>query len=549
MPSTHRYALLIAAGVAAFILPSLMLAHPASAGQPAAGSPVTFEQACPAPALDHITCDAQLLVSARSGRPIRPKIKHSHAKPASTVTGQAAPQPQTPAYLQQAYDLTYLSTTRAIGDTVAVVGIYNDPTAAADLNTFRSTYDLPACTVASGCFRQLNEQGQPAPLPAPDSDWSQEESMDIEAVSSICPNCRIDLVEAGNADAQDLQAAITAAIAAGANKVSISGDGIYEQSPFTDFSAPGVSIVAATGDNGVLPVGEDAYPAALPYVTAVGGTSLEPASAADPTLRGVSESAWSSTGAGCDMTEQPLQYQPATGCNGRMYADVSADADPNTGLTIYDSAAGGWFYGGGTSLAAPLVAAFEAVTGVDGSTPQWAYADAANLNHATGGSTGGCAGELSILCSGGPAYNGPTGAGSISGQIVTGAPGIGLPSFGSAPNRTYARHVSYTSASLQGGVYPNGLVTSYHWQYGTTKTYGSRTRSVSAGAGTAPVAARAQLMALRPHTTYHCRLVARNASGTVYGYDTSFTTQDPAAAPVHAHRAPHHRRRRSPRSR
>ena len=57
----------------------------------------------------------------------------------------------------------------------------------------------------------------------------------------------------------------------------------------------------------------------------------------------------------------------------------------------------GWFDGGGTSLAAPLVAAFQAITGVDGSTPQWAYADAANLNDPSTGSTGACSGQLSVL--------------------------------------------------------------------------------------------------------------------------------------------------------
>jgi len=144
-----------------------------------------------------------------------------------------------------------------------VVAVYNDPTAASDLATFRSTYNLPACTVANGCFQQLNQQDQTSPLPADNSGWSQEESMDLDAVSSICPNCKIDLVEANTPTAPDLQAAITAAIQAGANQVSISGAGEFAENPFTDFSAPGVSILAATGDDGVVPAGEANYPAAL----------------------------------------------------------------------------------------------------------------------------------------------------------------------------------------------------------------------------------------------------------------------------------------------
>jgi subtilase family serine protease len=485
---------------------------------------VVGKSTCPAPTLGRITCDAQILVKKHGGKPVRPKVKKIRARHNIANTGLPAPQEMTPAYLQQAYDLTYLSATRGTGDTVAIVGVYNDPAAASDLATFRSTYGLSACTESGGCFQQLNEQGQSAPLPAEDTNWAEEESMDIEAVSALCPNCKIDLVEANAADAQDLQAAITAAIAAGANQVSISGDGIYTQNPFTDFGSANVSIDVATGDNGALPTGEDAYPAALPYVTAVGGTTLNPASSNAPNARGIDETAWNGSSAGCDTQEAPLPYQPADGCSGRSYADVSADADPSTGLTVYDSPAGGWFDGGGTSLASPLVAAFQAITGVNGSTPQWAYTDAANLNDPSTGSTGSCSGQLSVLCNAAAGYDGPTGAGSISGQVATGAPGVGLPSFGAENAKTYTRRITKTAAYLEGGVYPNGEATSYYWQYGTTSSYGSKTKPVSAGAGTAPVAIVSQLAELKPGTKYHYRLVATNSSGTEYGYDGGFTT-------------------------
>lgn len=546
MASARTPALLLAVLLSVFALLGLGTSAPTAR----AAQAVIAENPCATQVLNRISCDVQILVSRRGHRPIHPKVKRvrrGRVHHDLATTGQAAPQQMTPAYLQQAYDLTALSATRGGGDTVAVVGVFNDPNAASDLNTFRSTYGLPACTTANGCFQQLNEQGQPAPLPAADSTWAEEESMDIEAVSALCPNCKIDLVEASAADAQDLQAAITAAIGAGANQVSISGDGLYAQNPFTDFSAPGVSILAATGDSGALPSGQDAYPAALPYVTAVGGTSLQPDSSSAPTPRGVTETAWNGAAAGCDLQEQPLPYQPADGCSGRSYADISADANPATGLTVYDSAAGGWFDGGGTSLASPLVAAFEAVTGVNGSTPQWAYTDAASLNDPSAGSTGSCAGQLPVLCNAGQGYDGPTGAGSISGQIVTGAPGIGLPAFGPADNKTYTRRVTRTGALLLGGVYPNGQPTTYYWQYGPSTTYGFRTRSFSAGAGTAPVAAGAHLVRLEPGTRYHYRLVATNASGSAYGYDSSFVTGGHARAASarmrHARHARHRRRR------
>lgn len=512
--------------VAALAITSLGGASTAVAAQS-----IVSKNTCPAPTLGVITCDAQVLVNKHSGKTVRPKVKKATTRRHDIAnTGLPAPQQMTPAYLQQAYDTTYLSATRGTGDTVAIVGVYNDQAAASDLATFRSTYGLSACAESNGCFQQLNEQGQSSPLPAEDTNWAEEESMDVEAVSALCPNCKIDLVEANAADAQDLQAAVGAAIAAGANQVSISGDGIYTQNPFTSIGSANVSIDVATGDNGALPAGEDAYPAALPYVTAVGGTTLNPSSASSPTARGVTETAWNGSSAGCDTQEAALPYQPADGCSGRSYADVSADADPSTGLTVYDSPAGGWFDGGGTSLAAPLVAAFQAITGVNGSTPQWAYADAANLNDPSTGSTGACTGQSSVLCNAGEGYDGPTGAGSISGQLATGAPGIGLPSFGGSNAKTYVRRVTKTAAYLQGGVYPNGEATSYYWAYGTTTSYGQRTKTLSAGAGSAPVSISSQLAQLKQGTTYHYRLVASNSSGTEYGYDGTFTTTGHAVA-------------------
>jgi hypothetical protein len=491
---------------------------------------VTTASTCAAPAVGQISCDAQILVSKRTHRALHPKPKKVTAQKMvvphiAETQGQAAPETMTPAYLQQAYDLTYLSANRGSGDTVAVAAIYNDPTAESDLAKFRSTYDLPACTVANGCFQQLNEEGQTSPLPANNAGWAQEESMDLDAVSSICPNCKIDLVEGDAPDAPDLQAAITAAINAGANQVSISGAGEFTSDPFTDFSAPGVSILAAAGDDGVVPQGFANYPAALPFVTAVGGTSLQPGSSSSVTPRGINETAWSDSGSGCDTQEQPLPYQPSDGCDGRMYSDISADADPSTGLTFYDSQGGGWLDGGGTSLSTPIAAAFEAITGVDGLTPQWAYTDAGNLNDPTTGSTGSCAGQIAVLCDAGVGYSGPTGAGAISGQIVTGAPGIGEPSFGGGDNKSYVTSVTDSSAQLLGGVYPNGEATSYYWQYGTSKSYGNQTAKMSVMAGTDPVVAIGHLTKLLAGTTYHYRLVAVNATGMTYGYDYTLRTE------------------------
>jgi hypothetical protein len=190
---------------------------------------------------------------------------------------------------------------------------------------------------------------------------------------------------------------------------------------------------------------------------------------------------------------------------------------------IYDSGDGGWEQVGGTSLATPLVAAYEAITGVDGATPQWAYDDSSVLNDQATGSSGDCAAAILYICDAGPGYDGPTGIGSISGAVVSGAPGIGGPSFGG----TYTQSLGATSATLGGGVYPNGIDTTYYWQYGPTTSYGSQTASVDAGPGQGPVFAVATLSGLAPNTTYHYRLVARNTTETTYGYDSVLTTLGP----------------------
>ena len=78
-------------------------------------------------------------------------------------------------------------------------------------------------------------------------------------------------------------------------------------------------------------------------------------------------------------------------------------------------------------------------------------------------------------------------------------------------------------------MYPNGLDTSYWWEYGTTTAYGQRTATADIGSGQAPVPLSADLGGLSAATTYHYRLVAQNSLGTSFGYDYSLTT---AAQPV-----------------
>jgi hypothetical protein len=511
-------------------------------------SQVTADAVCPAAGRNQVRCAAQALrvrsnhhllrpmVSRRASlTQVIPRTTRGIAPAAGSATGSTAgstaqtpPGAGTPAYLQQAYDLAYLSQTAGSSDTVAVVDAYDDPHAESDLAAYRANFGLPPCTTANGCFQKLNQTGTAAPLPAGDSGWEMEESLDLDAVSALCPNCHLLLVEATTSSFNNMDQAEITAAALGAKQISNSWAGGSSGVLGGTYTFPGVSVIAATGDSGYDGPGWDAYPAALPGVTAAGGTTLAASTSSAPSLRGFTESAWSLSGgwgggSGCDVHVSKPSYQTDTGCTGRSYSDVSADANPSTGLIVRDSGNGGWLLVGGTSLSTPLVAGYEAVTGV-GSTPQWAYSDSALLNDPTTGSTGACAASIFYICNARIGYDGPTGAGSISGDVVPGGPGIAGPGVGSGSGNTYAQSVTAAGATLAGGVYPNGLATSSWWQYGPSTAYGQQTTATSIGAGHAPASTTASLTGLTAATTYHYRLVAQNSDGTTYGYDYTLTT-------------------------
>ena len=104
----------------------------------------------------------------------------------------------------------------------------------------------------------------------------------------------------------------------------------------------------------------------------------------------------------------------------------------------------------------------------------------------------------------------------------------------SAPTATTlaAAGRSQTTATLAATVVPHGTPTSYHFQYGTTTSYGHSTQTASAGAGPGPQAGFASIAGLSAGTTYHYRVVATTASGTVLGDDHSLTTVAGSPAPT-----------------
>jgi hypothetical protein len=456
----------------------------------------------------------------------RPRPRHGHAA-TPAVAAAAAPQPGTPAYLQQAYDLAYLSQTAGTGQTIAIVDAYDDPNAEADLAAYRTEFGLPACTSANGCFAKYDQNGGTNYPATVDSGWELETSLDLDAVSALCPNCKIDLIEANTSGTSDLAAAqleagmLAPSVITDSWDVNLSGRQARNFPTTGDYTFPGITTVAASGDTGYPGASNNDFPAALPGVTAAGGTTLQPDSTSGvQNVRGFAETAWSGTGSGCNLGASKPSYQTDTGCTGRSYSDISADGDPNTGMQVYDSDDGGWVVVGGTSEASPLIAAYYAVVGSASQGPGWAYSNADLLNDVTSGSNGTCLATISYICNAGPGFDGPTGVGSISGAVVAGAPGIAGP----GANGSYTQNVTAGSAQLQGGVYPNGTDTTYWWEYGTTSAYGQTTTPNDIGSGTSAVPVSDSLTGLSPGATYHYRLVAQNSFGTEYGYDYTFTT-------------------------
>jgi hypothetical protein len=398
-------ALLAASAVLAGMLATLGAAPASAAG-------VTTEDLCSAPTPGYAQCLGIRRVSS-------PGVTANSANRANSAGLSPATTPSglRPADLLSAYRLDSSSGT---GQTVAVVDAFDDPTAEADLAAYRSQWGLSPCSTANHCFAKVNETGQTSPLPSPDDGWAGEISLDLDMVSAVCPNCGILLVEADTNSILDLGTAVDTAVALGAKFVSNSYGG-PEQSwasqvdPY--YNHPGVAITASTGDLGY----GVSYPASSPYVTAVGGTSL--------TRNGGSwsEAAWDGAGSGCSSysVRPSFQSSVSTGCGNRAVADVSAVADPMTGVAVYNSYSdGGWVIYGGTSAASPIIAATYALAGAPGPTDypnSYPYAHSVDLTDVTTGSNGsGCA--VARWCAASAGWDGPTGLGTPNSVSAFSAP-------------------------------------------------------------------------------------------------------------------------------
>jgi subtilase family serine protease len=324
----------------------------------------------------------------------------------------SAPGGLNPSDLQSAYKLP--SSSAGSGQTVAIVDAYNDPNAESDLAAYRSQFGLPACTTANGCFKKVNQNGGTS-YPSSNTGWAEEISLDLDMVSAICPNCHILLVESSSASFASLGTAVNTAASLGANTVSNSYGGSEsssESSYASYYNHSGVVITASSGDGSY---GVE-VPAAYKTVVAVGGTSLSRSSS----TRGWTETAWSGAGSGCSGYITKPTWQTDSGCSRRTVADVSAIADPNTGVSVYDTYGnvGGWLVFGGTSVSSPIIASVYALAGNASSVNAASslYSHTGNLYDVTSGSNGSC--SPSYLCTATTGYDGPTGLGTPNGTAA-----------------------------------------------------------------------------------------------------------------------------------
>jgi PKD repeat protein len=410
--------------------------------------------ACPPPPVGSATCFAVVrepIAASGSAASLASGIY-----PYAIGAGSASAGPAgglTPGELATAYGY---SPAGGSGQTVAIIDAYDDPKIEENLAEFDNHYGLGECTKVNGCFRKVNQAGSesPAALPATDeSGWSQEISLDVEMVRSVCRGCKILLVEANGADDSDLATAVNEAVALGATEVSNSYGGPelgIDAQQRAAYNHPGVVITAAGGDYGydnwnyllleTEPPGMPNAPASLPSVVAVGGTSLDLNSGGE---RG-SETVWNDDGffdehefnagyittSGCStlFVAQPWQQDAdgfsAAGCGDkRLSVDVSVDGDPLTGFDVYDTfdyckpsteceetvqkeieRFGGWETFGGTSLGAPVIASLYALAGGANGVKYPALSlyghlgEASSLYDVTEGGDGICDGESALFC-------------------------------------------------------------------------------------------------------------------------------------------------------
>jgi len=356
--------------------------------------------------------------------------------------------------LETAYKLPAAASSGANG-TIAIIDAGAYPNLESDLGVYRAQFGLPACTTANGCLKIMDLHGGP-PLPPATDPFGQfeeenvavETALDMQMASASCPGCKLLEVQipVGDAfvpnDQPDLDAAmadfgtaVNQAAVQGASSVSMSYQ--YPSDTNVEFGQagrdlfhPGMAVLASSGDGGFEGNQHTGWPQNLPWVTSAGGTSLFATNTAGTQF---TQTAWSGAGSGCETDLPAAIGQPpavAAFCGGhRASSDVSAVADPATGVAVYDTYAPAsgqplnWIVVGGTSASSPFIAGLYArgghVSQVIGpntiyTAPKGAFTDVKIGQNAP---TNGCqsVGAPVQLCQSGSGWDGPSGVGSPNG--------------------------------------------------------------------------------------------------------------------------------------
>ena len=269
--------------------------------------------------------------------------------------------------------LTTCLATAGKGQTVGIVDAYSYPTAESDLATYRKQFKLPLCTIKNGCLQILNKQAKP-PLPPPDPNWSGEMALDLDMASAICPNCHIVLVEANSSRSKDLGASVRTAAAAGAGQISNSYGGaecsrtnsgkvscLNQRSYAKFYTIPNTIITASSTTT---------HGSTARKCRRISAPSLPSAVRLYPysNSRGWLESAWGDAAAGArnsSPTRAGSRHRSVVQARSAD-ADVSAVADPLTGVLVYEtypSKKGYYYIVGGTSASSPIIASVYALAG------------------------------------------------------------------------------------------------------------------------------------------------------------------------------------------
>jgi len=346
-----------------------------------------------------------------------------------------------PIDLQDAYNIPSL--TRGKGKAVAIVDAFGYKHAAADLAVYRKTMGLKTCGTANRCLRIVNQEGHSSPLPPeppPSDDWRGEQSLDLDMVSAMCPNCKIVLVQTKDNFTNNLYAGVKTAGTLGPKFIGVSWGGGPEGSNNPIFHQAGKVIAAAAGDNG----GGGRYgggpiqPCTYTYVVCVGGTHLVRDS---HKKRGWYETVWNdwtfdycggpcgATGSACSQKIAKPSWQTDQGCRMRSAADTSATASLRAPVIVYNSEIGCtppncfWDFGG-TSASAQIIAAVYAVAGNNfaqhGAEYLWQH-HSGHVNDVTVGNNINlrlgvyCASKVKYICTARFGFDGPTGLGTPNG--------------------------------------------------------------------------------------------------------------------------------------